>query len=83
MVGHHGGEAAVYECSDEAVGCSVDEWYPELEYGYYIIDLEYREVLDHTTDEKVAFAYAAGYDKGGGRPTHVPLFKRSHESKLD
>jgi hypothetical protein len=82
LLGHHGGTAAVYECSDEAVGCSVEEFYSELEYGYYIVDAEYNEVLDFTPNETVAWAYAAGYDKGDTRSEKVPLFKRSHEPTL-
>lgn len=82
LLGSHNGVAGVYECSDEAIGCSVEEWYPEFEIGYYIVDMEYGEMLDHTTDKKVAWAYSLGYDKGNNRSNHVPLLKQSHESQL-
>lgn len=83
MIGHNGGETAVFECSDDAVGCSVEEWYPELDEGYYILDMEYREVLDHTTDQKVAWAFAVGYERGAKRVDQVPLFNRKHEAELE
>lgn len=72
----------IYECSDEVVGCDVEEWYPELEIGYYIVDAEFGEVLDHATELSTAIGYVVGYEKGRPERMPIPLFSRKHTPQL-
>lgn len=68
---HHGG---VIETTDESVGCDVEEWYPELEVGYYAVDKEFRQILGHRESESEARALALGYEYGRPDRKSVPLF---------
>jgi len=78
---NEGENIVIVECSDETVGCDVEEWYPNLEYGYYILDMEYREVVEFATDYNVARAFKIGYEKR--RPETVPLLVPKHRPQLE
>lgn len=71
----HGREfTAIYKWSDKTVGCSIEEWYPETDVGYYVVDSEFRTVLTHTDTKSGAFAYADGYERGRPDDAPIPLF---------
>jgi len=60
----HSASVGIIHSCDETLGESIDEWYPEFEVGYYIVDFSLHEVLDFTKDEQLAQAYQRGYEKG-------------------